>query len=571
MDCIGRRTVFLSLRQVAVFCATMALGGQAQAFSADVKLSGSLNSKDALAVSRPIDVIVEFKTNPSQKEIAKLQRLGFHLTRHLPIINGVSGSIRADQLRRVAVLPQVINVSDDMKVGKTDAFTTNSSVVGPAHSYGILGSGVTVAVLDSGIGYVEDLAANSSSASGTRVLGSVDFTGYGTKDQCGHGTHVAGIVAGDGFDSSNGGDTQTFTGIAPAANVVNVRVLDSTGTGSVSNVIAGVQWVQKNAKAYGIRVLNVSLGHPVCQSYTKDPLCKAVEAAWKAGIVVVCAAGNDGRANATPLAGAPNGGYGIAYGTIECPGNDPYVITVGATKSIDGNRADDQIATYSSRGPTVGDLVVKPDIIAPGNRVISTEDPGNSYLVKTFGSDVEIPLSTYQGGGNGYSPHYFCLSGTSMATPVVSGAAALMIELQPQLTPDTVKARLMAGADKWVNPDGTPDVFTYGAGYLNIVGALLSRATTNIYAMSPTVAIKSSTYTVQLTKSVWDNRAMWGTGGNLQTFYGNRAMWGTNFTNVVETSTLQSVASSSFQSYAASASSTTGVDCTAQSIVVNGD
>src|SRR5207249_10554020 len=122
-----------------------------------------------------------------------------------------------------------------------------------------------------------------------------------------------------------------------------------------------------------------SLGHPVGESHSTDPLCQAVEAAWKAGIFVVCAAGNDGRLNSTIAAGADNEGWGTAYGSIQVPGNDPYVITVGATKSIDGIRAHDKIATYSSRGPSRVDIVLKPDIVAPGNHIISTLADG-SYL-----------------------------------------------------------------------------------------------------------------------------------------------------------------------------------------------
>src|SRR5262249_43611400 len=153
-------------------------------------------------------------------------------------------------------------------------------------------------------------------------------------DLLGHGTHVAGIIAGNGYNSAGLTYYHTFYGIARRANIVNVRVLDDQGLGTVSNVIAGIGWVVGNKAGYNIRVLNMPLGNPVFESYTTDPLNQAVEAAWKAGIVVVCSAGNDGRVSdfVDTLNHPENEGYGTNYGSINVPGNDPYVITVGAMK-----------------------------------------------------------------------------------------------------------------------------------------------------------------------------------------------------------------------------------------------
>ena len=175
-------------------------------------------------------------------------------------------------------------------------------------------------------------------------------------------------------------------------------------------------------KTYNIRVINLSLGRPVTTSYISDPLCQAVEAAWKAGIVVVVAAGNDGRDNSKGTQG---------YGTINAPGNDPYVITVGASNDKAGFvRANDVIATYSSKGPTAIDHIVKPDLVAPGNRIVSYQSPG-AYLTATYPAN-QIPVDDFvSGGSSAYSPYFLTLSGTSMATPVVSGVAAMLVDQNP--------------------------------------------------------------------------------------------------------------------------------------------
>ena len=189
-----------------------------------------------------------------------------------------------------------------------------------------------------------------------------------TADAYGHGTHVAGLVGGNGDDSSGWASSYVIRGLAPNVKLINLRVLDGNGNGSDSGVIAAIQKAISLKSKYNIRVINLSLGRPVASSYTIDPLCQAVESAWKAGIVVVVAAGNQGRNNSAGTNG---------YGTITAPGNDPYVITVGAmnTEGTLG-RADDKMTTYSSKGPTLFDHVVKPDLVAPGNRMFSSPGSG---------------------------------------------------------------------------------------------------------------------------------------------------------------------------------------------------
>src|SRR5947209_7597313 len=221
-----------------------------------------------------------------------------------------------------------------------------------------------------------------------------------------------------------------------------------------------------------------------------DPLCQAVEAAWKAGIVVVVAAGNYGRDNSMLTQG---------YGTIAAPGNDPYVITVGAmSTNATSWTTDDKIASYSSKGPTLIDHIVKPDLVAPGNRVVSLLAP-KTTLPLTYPQTLLIPAAYYQLiGAKSNSTDYFSLSGTSMATPVVSGAAALLIQQHPSLTPDQVKARLMKTAVKALNLYSTgtdastlqsfnsqSDIFTVGAGYVNIPAALSNNDLALLPALSP--------------------------------------------------------------------------------------
>jgi serine protease AprX len=412
--------------------------------------------------------------------------------------------------------------ADEFTVGHTGADLAFSQ-------QGLTGNGITVAVLDSGVQTTRyDLNVAGSSTS--RILTRVNFTNEtSVYDYCGHGTHIGGIIAGNGASSTGSQYTRTFQGIARKANLVSVKVLDTYGQGTVSQVISGIQWCITNKAKYNIRVINLSLGHPVGESYTTDPLCQAVEAAYRAGIVVVCAAGNNGRSNATQTAGMDNEGWGTAYGSINSPGNDPYVITVGAVKQTDGNRVHDTIATYSGRGPSRLDFVMKPDIVAPGNRVISVTCT-DGYLLSAYGGSNAVPLSAYSTSGTGNSLYYFQLSGTSMAAPVVAGAAALLLQKYPTLTPDSVKARLMISADKWMTPSGGWDNMAYGAGYLNIPAALASTAVATKPATSPSLYQDAlGVVQVNTNQILWGTQVIWGVSGvnNLQVIWGNQVIWGT--------------------------------------------
>jgi serine protease AprX len=273
-----------------------------------------------------------------------------------------------------------------------------------------------------------------------------------------------------------------------------------------------------------------------------EPLCQAVEAAYRAGIVVVVAAGNDGRDNSAGTNG---------YGTINAPANDPYVITVGAMKTMGTpSRADDEITTYSSKGPTLIDHIVKPDLVAPGNRIVSLYTAGLNLNHLYPGN--EIPNSLYQTNGNSTaSDTYYVLSGTSMAAPVVSGAVALMLQKSPRLNPDQVKARLMKTASKtfpaytsYTDPTtgitytSQYDAFTIGAGYLDIQAALSSTDLSYGVAKSPTAQYDPATnsvYFVNDSSAMWGNSALWGSSavwganvfvGSQSALWGSSAMWG---------------------------------------------
>jgi serine protease AprX len=483
--------------------------------------------------SAMVDVIVQYRHAPGSGNQAKAQKHGAVIKSNLDLIKGCAMSVPADQL--LALLDEDSDISyvspdrDLQSTSYTDAFTAISGDL--ARAAGWSGKGVVVAVIDSGIGKANDF----NNASGkTRIVYSQNFTqDKNADDYYGHGTHVAGIIAGAGQDSTCSTCFLTYYGLAPQVNLVNLKALDANGNGKDSSVISAIQAAINLRSKYNIRIINLSLGRGIYESYTVDPLTQAVEQAWKAGIVVVVSAGNYGRDNSND-----NGGYG----TITAPGNDPYVITAGAMKTMGTqSSADDVIATYSSKGPTFLDHVVKPDIVAPGNGIVSVLGPSAS-LENNYPSTL-LPFTTYivMPDYGLFSSSYFTLSGTSMAAPMVSGAAALLLEQNPNLTPDQVKARLMKSANKnlvlyssYTDPstgvtyNEQSDIFTIGAGYLDVNAALqntdLATATSGS-AKSPTAAYDPSTgqvYLVSDSSVVWGNSIVWGTS----LVWGTSVVWG---------------------------------------------
>jgi serine protease AprX len=369
-----------------------------------------------------------------------------HLTL-VRVLDGGAGvlSVNSAELTDLATDGLIDHVSPDARVhlmltvsnvstGATQVRTGTNGLLGLLGAYpGVTGKGIGVAVLDSGISphtALKNVVANVNFVTGTT----------GTGDVFGHGTHIAGIVGGGATSVTS----QYAGGIAPGASIINVRVLGADGTGSTSDVIAGMEWVIANRARYNIRVINLSLGHPVTEPSATDPLCEEVAKATSLGMVVVAAAGNAGKtADGRTILGG-----------IASPANSPFALTVGALNTWQTTkRSDDSVTTYSSRGPTRYDLAVKPDIVAPGNKIVSLEATG-SYLSVNY-SGLHVAGS----GTNAYSR----MSGTSMAAPMVSGAVALLLQGNPSLSPSQVKLALQSGAN-YLPDDG---LMAGGAGSVN--------------------------------------------------------------------------------------------------------
>lgn len=423
------------------------------------KIAEGLDTVDAGA---PVDVIVVYREGARAGHFERLARYALRSRGKLANVNAESLTIRATDLEALANDPDVEVVAPNREVRAAldvVAPTVGADLVWAA---GRTGTGVGVAVIDSGVNekirdFGDALGRTDATSNYGRVVYSENFlvpktrtdgtanpARYEGKDEYGHGTHVAGIIAGNGYISLKDMPLRVIKGIAPTARIINLKVLDKNGVGNDAAVIEAIDRAIKLKGSYNIRVINLSLGRRIYQTFGKDPLCLAVERAWKAGIVVVVAAGNEGRLRDFGLQG---------YGTIQSPANHPLVITVGAMRTAGTpSRADDEITTYSSRGPTAIDHIVKPDLVAPGNLIDSNLSDGT--LSKTYPANRVDPL-TYSGKATLTTKSaYLNLSGTSMAAGVTSGAVALLLSSEPKLTPDQVKARLMLTATKTFSSRG---------------------------------------------------------------------------------------------------------------------
>ncbi|MEO5679463.1 MAG: S8 family serine peptidase, partial [Acidimicrobiales bacterium] len=349
----------------------------------------------------------------------------------------VAGPALADLARSDAVRAVTADRSGRFSSMTDDAPSTASSFpvsTGATSAWrgGDLGAGVGVAVIDTGVSAVGDLAGG--------LVQGPDLSGEGSPvDTYGHGTVMAGIIAGRGADSATDAKG-AFVGMAPGARVISVKTAGADGATDVSTVLAAMSWVSASAAEHNIRVVNLAWGTPSTQNPTLDPLNQAVERLWAQGIVVVVAAGNAGPGPST----------------VTKPGDDPMVITVGAYDDRgDANPANDKVPSWSSRGPTAAG-VAKPDLVAPGRTLISTRSPGST--VERENAKALVGASYIKG------------SGTSQASAVTSGAAALLLAAHPSYTPDQVKAVLTATALTLTGPQGAGA----GSGRLRVGEALVA-------------------------------------------------------------------------------------------------
>jgi serine protease AprX len=489
--------------------------------SADVAFAQNVNARLgplARAAAGRADMVRVIVRAPNSEALTQLlptlgQQASVRVGRRLQIINAIVIEIPGTALEGLSQNPLVEEISVDRDAhGLTERTAATIGASAVRRDLGLDGSGIGVAVIDSGItGWHDDLG---TAGSGQRVATFVDFINGRTTayDDYGHGTHVAGIIAGDGFDSSG-----RRAGIAPRAQLIVLKALNEHGAGRISDVIAALDYVHVNRHALNIRVVNMSVGSGVYESYTTDPLTLATRRIVEDGIVVVAAAGNAGK--------DPQGN--TRYGGTNAPGNAPWVLTVGASSHMGTvSRADDTIGAFSSRGPTGYDFGAKPDIVAPGVGIESLSNPLSAFYTSKAGSLLDGTVAT------SYRP-YLSLTGTSMASPVVAGTVALMLQANPSLTPNAVKAILQYSSQHY---DGY-DALTQGAGFLNAAGAVqLARA-----FVTPGATLAGDiTWTRQIiwanhrirggsfnaTANAWATNVMWGAA---RTPGGELIEWGSNW------------------------------------------
>jgi serine protease AprX len=382
--------------------------------------------------------IVQFRASVSEARARRIVRThAGAITDRLPVVGGFAVELPARQARALARTRGVLNVTLNTRVQSTaidrSALVTSyprSVGADKAWAAGVTGRGVGVAVIDSGI---NGDAPDFLEADGTPRVTNVLATGAATVpgDTVGHGTHVAGIIAGNSLNRPAGDPNRgRYLGVAPEADLIAVKAADDAGNSTVLDVINALQFVVDHRDDLNIRVVNLSVSADVPGNYRIDPLAAAVEFAWHSGIVVVAAAGN--RGNASDAA---------RY----APGNDPYVISVGATDDAGTvPPLDDRVASFSSRGRTQ-EGYAKPEVVAPGARIVAPLAAGSAF--------AQLAPATSLVDGE-----YLRIGGTSMAAPVVAGAAALLLQARPELNPDQVKALLTQHVSTTADKVGQLDV-----------------------------------------------------------------------------------------------------------------
>jgi serine protease AprX len=418
--------------------------------------SGELDKLDPVIrqevqeLTRRSRVIVRARDAASLDAVAALIVLaGGTLGRELPLIEAHAADVPNAAILTLAASALVQRIASDRPTFSFDertAATIGADVV--RQQFGYDGAGIRIAVIDSGVTAWHDDLEDPAAPGTQRIDGFVDFVSEAPTpyDDYGHGTHVAGIIAGNGAASVG-----ARAGLAPASRLVVLKVLDAAGRGRISDAIAAIDYVVEHRTQLDIRLINLSLGAIVHESYTADLLTLATRRAVEHGLVVVAAAGNRGR----------NSEGGVLHGAISAPANAPWVLTVGASSHMGTpDRGDDTVAAFSSRGPTAFDYTAKPDLVAPGVGIYSLSAPDSTM----YQTHAPYLLS---GADPGEYP-YLSLSGTSQAAPVVAGVVALMLQANPSLTPNAVKAILQYTAE----PYAGHAALAQGAGFLDAKGAV---------------------------------------------------------------------------------------------------
>jgi serine protease AprX len=388
-------------------------------------------------------------------------------------INSFVMDVKAKNVYKLANNPNVAYVTPNQRVffnavDTSQLRTTHLQTINvPAIWNGAspaTGKGVTVAVLDSGVR--ENHADLSSGVSAVLI----NPRATGRNDKHGHGTHVVGTIKGK--DSLG-----RYMGVAPDANIVSIQIADDAGMTREADLIRGLQWVNQNKTARNIRVVNLSLNGALPSSYKTNPICAAVETLMERGVVVIVASGNRGD---------------VVNAVQYAPANDPFVISVGALDNNDTVAStDDSLATFSSRGTTL-DGHAKPEIVAPGRKIVAPLSSNSSTLAAQFPDRI-------------VDSRYIRLSGTSMAAPVVAGVVALLLERFPSLTPNQVKWLLTQTMKPYAGQVGS-------AGLIDPVALFARAAQGNIGSANQGLAYNNTVAegmsTIQNTNAYWDN-AYW--------------------------------------------------------------
>jgi serine protease AprX len=500
-----RPTSHRILPALAAAAALFATGGAAAAPPAQARAGSEARLGAGIAAAahahpaRALEVIVQTRGDGAAARAA-VSSAGGVIVQEIPLIHGFAARLSARAASTLRFCPAVRVVSLDAGVQATSlsggAANTSTSNLGTNYdaaiqapqvwSMGATGAGVGVAVIDTGIaGGLPDFQVSPGNPA-SRVIASAvvnpDATGPG--DTYGHGTHVAGIIAGDSWNRGSGDPLAgKYIGVAPSANLISIKADDGHGHATVLDLIDGIQFAVDHQSQLGVRVINLSVRSDVAQSYRTDPLDAAVEEAWLKGIVVVAAAGNLGTSSDA-----------VDY----APANDPYAIAVGAVddQGTPGS-GDDRVPSWSSRG-TTQDGFAKPDILAPGAHIVSTLAPGSDF--------ASLCASCVTDGA------YFRAGGTSMAAAVVSGAVADLLSIDPSWTPAEVKGALLAGTHPVPDADtGNTD----RVGEVNLVKTLaLSNASTPVSAdqgLTPNQFVDPASGNITDSTGAWATGS-WGTG-----------------------------------------------------------